>query len=161
MDEISQENQEVLGQEQAVVEETKVRKTKETSVTKDTVSVEGAMNEKSDPAENNAPTEMSVSKTKASTGAVIKENNANKNNHRRGQNQAKNNFKAPQNKFIQAPSASACPATLQRYRWWMGQLYQWRNISDMNSLNNLVNEVTDESLPAFYLNEWYEKRLQE
>ena len=100
--------------------------------------------------------------------AVIKETsdnkcNENKNNHRRTQNQPKNNFKNQQNnnKFAQQQNnISVCPANLQRYRWWMGQLYQWRNIGDVNSLNNLVKEVTDDTLPTFYLNEWYEKPLQ-
>lgn len=49
---------------------------------------------------------------------------------------------------------------LQRYRWWMGQLYQWRNVNDLKSLDNLVSEITNPELPAFLLNEWYEKPLK-
>lgn len=171
MEEISQEKQESLEQEQTAVEKTKVRKTRKTASRKEVVVepvvTETVSSEKNDTMENVIATD-SISKTKPTAVAVIKENSDNKasdnkNNHRRNQNQQKNNFKNQQNnKFAQQQSnANACPANLQRYRWWMGQLYQWRNISDINSLNNLVNEVTDESLPTFYLNEWYEKPLQE
>ena len=166
MEEISQEKQDILEQEQTAVEKTKVRRTRKTAsneeTTKEPVVLKEVVAEKNDTVDNVAEA-ASANKTKPTMGAVIKENNDNKNNHRRNQNQQKNNFKNQQNnKFTQQQSnANACPANLQRYRWWMGQLYQWRNISDVNSLNNLVNEVTDDSLPTFFLNEWYEKPLQE
>lgn len=75
------------------------------------------------------------------------------------QNTSKNSFKAVNMKY-NSNSGGTCPVNLQRYRWWMGQLYQWRNIGDLNSLNNLVQEVTDSSLPVFWLNEWYDKPLE-
>lgn len=75
------------------------------------------------------------------------------------QNTSKNNFKAVNTKY-NSNSGGTCPANLQRYRWWMGQLYQWRNIGDLNSLHNLVQEVTDPGLPIFWLNEWYDKPLE-
>ena len=106
-----------------------------------------------------------VSNESKATSNSVKEGSEKSNQQQRRNNnhgQQKNNFKAPaQNKFQQNNNVPACPANLQRYRWWMGQLYQWRNISDINSLNNLVNEVSDASLEAFLLNEWYEKPLAE
>ncbi|MDR0647615.1 MAG: transcription termination factor Rho [Puniceicoccales bacterium] len=42
----------------------------------------------------------------------------------------------------------------------MGQLYQWRNIGDIASLEHLVQETTDVSLESFSLNAWYEKPLK-
>ncbi|MDR1255105.1 MAG: transcription termination factor Rho [Puniceicoccales bacterium] len=42
----------------------------------------------------------------------------------------------------------------------MGQLYQWRNIGDIASLEHLVQEITDVSLESFSLNAWYEKPLK-
>ena len=57
-------------------------------------------------------------------------------------------------------NGSQMPQNLQKYRWWMGQLSQWRNIADLNSLENLVKEITDESSEAFSLNDWYEKPLK-
>ncbi|MDR2396339.1 MAG: transcription termination factor Rho [Puniceicoccales bacterium] len=52
------------------------------------------------------------------------------------------------------------PSNIQRFRWWMGQLYQWRNIGDVASLEHLVQEITDVSLESFSLNAWYEKPLK-
>ncbi|MDR2768947.1 MAG: transcription termination factor Rho [Puniceicoccales bacterium] len=52
------------------------------------------------------------------------------------------------------------PPNVQRFRWWMGQLYQWRNIGDIASLEHLVQEITDVSLESFSLNAWYEKPLK-
>jgi transcription termination factor Rho len=52
------------------------------------------------------------------------------------------------------------PSSVQRFRWWMGQLYQWRNIGDIASLEHLVQEITDVSLESFSLNAWYEKPLK-
>jgi transcription termination factor Rho len=52
------------------------------------------------------------------------------------------------------------PSNVQRFRWWMGQLYQWRNIGDIASLEHLVQETTDVSLESFSLNAWYEKPLK-
>ena len=56
-----------------------------------------------------------------------------------------------------APSS----AVLQRYRWWLGQLWQWHVIGDVRSLEAFVNETSDASLPPFLLNEWYERPLRE
>ncbi len=169
MEEISQENQEVLVPEQAVAEKPRVRRGRKSVVAQE----ELVQKEEIIETKNNATQVMEGEGEKLSEGknvsvAVIKETsdnkcNENKNNHRRTQNQPKNNFKNQQNnnKFAQQQNnISVCPANLQRYRWWMGQLYQWRNIGDVNSLNNLVKEVTDDTLPTFYLNEWYEKPLQ-
>lgn len=91
-----------------------------------------------------------------------KEGNEKISQRRSNHGQQKSNFKtALQNKAQQVNNTSTYPANLQRYRWWMGQLYQWRNISDINSLNNLVSEVSDLNLESFLLNEWYEKPLSE
>ena len=62
-----------------------------------------------------------------------------------------------QNRFGSAPSS----AVLQRYRWWLGQLWQWHVIGDVRSLEVFVSEVSDASLPPFLLNEWYDKPLRE
>ena len=96
------------------------------------------------------------SKEKSKSTAVVK-SNGDKGNFKRTQN--KGNFKTSANKFTQ--QNTAYPANLQRYRWWIGQLYQWRSISDLNALNTLVEEVSDPSLTPFLLNEWYNKPLSE
>ena len=61
------------------------------------------------------------------------------------------------NRFGSAPSS----AVLQRYRWWLGQLWQWHVIGDVRSLDAFVTEVSDASLPPFLLNDWYDKPLRE
>ena len=61
------------------------------------------------------------------------------------------------NRFGSSPS----PTVLQRYRWWIGQLWQWHVIGDARSLDAFVDEVSDASLPPFLLNEWYDKPLRE
>ncbi len=96
------------------------------------------------------------SKETSKSAAVVK-SNGDKGNFKRTQN--KGNFKTSANKFTQ--QNTAYPANLQRYRWWIGQLYQWRSISDLNALNTLVEEVSDPSLTPFLLNEWYNKPLSE
>lgn len=96
------------------------------------------------------------SKETSKSTAVVK-SNGDKGNFKRTQN--KGNFKTSANKFTQ--QNTAYPANLQRYRWWIGQLYQWRSISDLNALNTLVEEVFDPSLTPFLLNEWYNKPLSE
>lgn len=94
--------------------------------------------------------------------ATISEVKTKQNNRRSAP--SKSNFKTQTNVKFQnntGASNSTCPANLQRYRWWMGQLYQWRNINDLGSLNALVNEVSNLDAPAFSLNEWYDKPLKE
>ena len=103
---------------------------------------------------------------KTNTPLVAKVVVENKNNyHRVGTGNQKNNNNNNNKNFQvnknQNNNNATCPANLQRYRWWMGQLYQWRNISDVNSLKALEEEITDTSLPSFSLNEWYEKPLSE
>jgi len=61
------------------------------------------------------------------------------------------------NRFGSAPSS----AVLQRYRWWLGQLWQWHVIGDVRSLEAFVSEFSDASLSPFLLNEWYDKPLRE
>lgn len=54
-----------------------------------------------------------------------------------------------------------CPLNLQKYRWWIGQLWQWHVVNDRNALTNFVSEMSDESLPPFLLNDWYDKPLKD
>lgn len=72
----------------------------------------------------------------------------------------KNNTNKNSNNIKHAPQNVSSP-NLQRYRWWMGQLNQWRNIGDINSITNLIKEITDPSFPIFSFNEWYNKPLKE
>lgn len=72
----------------------------------------------------------------------------------------KNNTNKNSNNIKYAPQNVSSP-NLQRYRWWMGQLNQWRNIGDINSIANLIKEITDPSFPIFSFNEWYNKPLKE
>lgn len=55
---------------------------------------------------------------------------------------------------------SFCPLKLQRYRWWIGQLWQWHVVNDRNALANFVLEMSDDQLPPFLLNDWYDKPLE-
>ena len=162
MEDISKDNPMVSDFAEEGQETPKMKRTRK--ATKDDVATEEASVEvqiggtASATIEEKAPVS---NETKAVSNSV-KESGEKPNQRRNNHGQQKSNFKAAsQNKFQQTNSASACPANLQRYRWWMGQLYQWRNISDINSLNNLVNEVSDGSLEPFSLNEWYEKPLTE
>ena len=109
----------------------------------------------STPAESTMGAVEKSKETSKSTAVV--NSNGDKGNFKRTQN--KGNFKTSANKFTQ--QNTAYPANLQRYRWWIGQLYQWRSISDLNALNTLVEEVFDPSLTPFLLNEWYNKPLSE
>lgn len=69
--------------------------------------------------------------------------------------------KNPNNKNTNNVKQTTLSPHLQRYRWWMGQLNQWRNIGDIHSITNLITEVTDPILPVFSFNEWYDKPLKE
>ena len=69
--------------------------------------------------------------------------------------------KNPNSKTTNNNKQTTLSPHLQRYRWWMGQLNQWRNISDTHSITNLITEVTDPTLPSFSFNEWYDKPLKE
>ena len=162
MEDISKDNPMVYDFTEEGQETPKAKRTRK--ATKDDVTTEGTSVEvqiggtASATIEEKAPASNEPKAVSNSAKESSEKSNQRRNNH----GQQKSGFKtASQNKFQQANSASACPANLQRYRLWMGQLYQWRNISDINSLNNLVNDVSDGSLEPFSLNEWYEKPLTE
>lgn len=163
MEEVSKDNPTVsdFNTEGNVVPQVKrVRKTKKENVMPEEMTTEVSAKETTVATiEEKAPT-PNEAKEVSGLSKESNEKSLQRRNNNRGQQ--KNNFKATsQNKFQPNNNTTACPANLQRYRWWMGQLYQWRNISDINSLNNLVNEVSEEGLEPFLLNEWYEKPLSE
>ena len=54
------------------------------------------------------------------------------------------------------------PSTIQqnnKYRWWMGQLNQWRTLNDLNSLEALADDLSSSDIEFVNLNEWYKKPL--
>ena len=165
MEAIAQENLEVpLPKEEPAVKKTKVRRLRKATVKKveeatetEKIASTKIVNETTTSASSNEA--VKVSDDKAKPTATIKESSEKANFRRQP---AKNTFKNQNNnKFSNNTNAAACPPNLQRYRWWMGQLHQWKNIGDMTSLNNLVNEVTDPTLSPFILNEWYDKSLED
>jgi transcription termination factor Rho len=162
MEEISKDSQTVsdfIEENASVAKPKRTRKTTKAKVSIEEMPKNGPETEKTSAVVEEKAQPLSEAKTVLT---APKENNEKSLQRRNNHPQLKNNFKAsPQNKFQASNNVPACPANLQRYRWWMGQLYQWRNISDINSLNNLVNEVSDEALEPFLLNEWYEKPLSD
>lgn len=166
MEVISQENPEVplVVKEEVAIAKAKIKRTRKKATPKveietNTESVSTNENtsvpEKVDTVQEAPNESIKDSSKKQKKTASIKESNE-KTNFRHSQN--KNNFKNANNKFTN--NSVPYPANLQRYRWWIGQLYQWRNINDVASLNNLVNDITDPNLPSFSLNDWYDKPLE-
>lgn len=61
---------------------------------------------------------------------------------------------------MKRPISNNLVQATHRYRWWMGQLSQWKTANDLQSLEELSNGISDENVPSFNLNEWYEKPLK-
>ena len=126
MEEVSKDNPTVsdFNTEGNVVPQVKrVRKTKKENVMPEEMTTEVSAKETTVATiEEKAPT-PNEAKEVSGLSKESNEKSLQRRNNNRGQQ--KNNFKATsQNKFQPNNNTTACPANLQRYRWWMGQLYQ-------------------------------------